>query len=109
MQTRIFARGIKRFVTITVESDNKAGDAVDVTLLEDGTDPALTMLWRVTGREAVSRVLYAISHKNLQGLMDALEGITGSLPNMEPEPDCDVENGGPCMEAHLAMKGAGLL
>ena len=90
MEARIFSRGIKRFVTVTVESHHDQGDAIDVTLLEDGTDPSMTMLWRVTGRESVSRVLYTIKHKDLAGLLLALDNFTGVLVKQEEALDKEI-------------------
>ena len=88
MKKRIFARGIKKFVTVEMVNDNSGEvEAADLTLLEDDTNPVMTMNWRLEGKDDIGRALQAIQNKDLSGLMDVLDGYTGTLPLMQVEPE----------------------
>lgn len=88
MKKRIFARGIKKFVTVEMVNDNSGEvEAADLTLLEDDTNPVMTMNWRLEGKDDIGRALQAIQNKDLSGLMDVLDNYTGTLPLMQVEPE----------------------
>ena len=87
MKQRIFARGIRKFVTIEMVSDNSGPvEAANLTLLEDDTNPVMTMQWHLEGKEDIGAALIAIKEKRLDSLMDVLDNYTGTLPNMQVEP-----------------------
>lgn len=88
MKDRIFAKRIKKFVTVELEVDHtKAEETAYLTLLEDGTHPSLTMKWTLTGRQAIAAALSALKARSLSQIMDAVEGITGELPLMQDDND----------------------
>ena len=84
---RIFARGCRKFINIEMVNDNTGPvEAATITLLEDGTDQVMTMQWRLEGKNDIGAAFAALKDKDLVGLMDVLDNYTGTLPNMQVEP-----------------------